>query len=716
MILLCISQMNITLILIHFQYGAKLKHLSVFCISLLFSQSLLLAESSDDLDKVLEEATTIATKTKLNADYVPGTVTVISGEKLKSLGITNLAEQNAFDMIVGFDSSTLSLRGAGSIYGAQGNKIKWMLNDKPISSEIWGIPKLGVGQIVFPIPTDAIDRIEIIRGPGSAIYGGNAIYGVVNIITKKETGTVFTTLSQMQSNKFGKAVGGYSTYKQKDLEVSAIVSAEKNDGWDLPITTQAPAGSGNLPNANANNLFMADLSYKNFDFWAYRLKAKNDYSRLQWDPTNYLPQDNTEPVQSNTYTMLGGQGKFDIASNLLLTAKAGINQYENSAHVMFFPSYLLGSNPDDLDGIRKINYKESTKYLEGNLETTVGSNRLLGGAYAGFLSVDQDDVTQMWSRISGHYIYNPSGTSTHLLTTKNPERINRALYLQDEIQLDEQSTVTVGARYDTYSDGREALSPRIALVYQYDESNILKAQYSRAFRPPSFSEQYSPNNQPSHTKYESETADTVELSYIFKTKDSSVKTTAFNSRTKNMITYHDNTYETINLENPTTVNGLEIELSKNYDSLNFGANMAYYKSHRGEVKLTRAGTVLNYDASEFALSANLIGNLFATFNSDTAYPTTVWYHYTGSKNRVNNNLLDGNGNIKATTNGSIPVQDYVNVTQKINGIAKDLDLEFGVKNLFGKTLKTLYFPLNPPNTSDIPYMKQTFWVNLLYRF
>jgi len=708
--------MNSTLILILFQYGAKLKHLSLFCISLLFSQSLLLAESSDELDKVLEEATTIATKTKLNADYVPGTVTVISGEKLKSLGITNLAEQNAFDMIVGFDSSTLSLRGSGSIYGAQGNKIKWMINDKPISSEIWGIPKLGVGQIVFPIPTDAIDRIEIIRGPGSAIYGGNAIYGVINIITKKETGTLFTTLSQMQSNKFGKALGGYSSFRKNGLEASAIVSAEKSDGWDLPITTQAPAGSGNLPNAYGNNVIMADISYKNFDFWAYKLKAKNNYSRLQWDPSNYLPQDNTEPVQSNTYTMLGVQGKFDITSGVLLTAKAGINQYENSADVMFFPSYLLASNPSNLDGVRKIDYRESTKYLEGMLETTIGSNRLLGGAYAGFLSVDQDDVTQMWSRVSGRTVYNPLGTSTHLLTTNNPKRINKALYLQDEIQLDEQSTVTVGARYDTYSDGREALSPRIALVYQYDESNILKAQYSRAFRPPSFSEQYSPNNQASHTDYESETADTVELSYIFKTKDSSLKTTVFNSRTKNMITYHDNTYETINLENPTTVNGLEMELTKNYDRINLGANMAFYKSHRGEVKLTRAGHSLNYDPSEFALSADFLANVYATINSDTPYPTTLWYHYTGSKKRVNNNLLNDDGNIIAATNGSTPVQDYMNITQKIKGIAKDLDLEFGVKNLFGKTLKTLHFPLNPPNTSDIPYMKQTFWVNLLYRF
>ena len=97
-------------------------------LSLILSHSLLYADDNQDLNEILEEVTTVATKTKLNADYVPGTVTVISGEKLKSLGINNLAEQNAFDMIVGFDSSTLSLRGAGSIYGSQGNKIKWMIN------------------------------------------------------------------------------------------------------------------------------------------------------------------------------------------------------------------------------------------------------------------------------------------------------------------------------------------------------------------------------------------------------------------------------------------------------------------------------------------------------------------------------------------------------------------------------------------------------------
>lgn len=696
-----------------------MKILPVLFASVFLTRLLLSANDSDDLNSVIEEMTSIATKTKLNADYVPGTVTVISGEKLKSLGITNLAEQNAYDTIVGFDSSTLSLRGSGAMYGAQGNKIKWMINSKPISAEIWGLPKLGAGQIVLPIPTDAIERIEIIRGPGSAIYGGNAIYGVINIITKTGDGTLFTTLSQMESTKFGKSLGAYGSFKKNDLKVSTVVSIDENDGWDLTATSQTRAQQGNLPNASGNNLFMADASYKDIDFWAYRLEAKNNYARLQWDPTNYLPQDNTKPVQSNTHTMLGVQGKYNVLSNVLLTAKAGLNQYTNLADVVFHGASSLGENPNNLDGVRSIDYVESTKYAEVTAETTIGSHRLLGGGYAGFLSVDRDDVVQHWGWDTGftQRIYKPVGEVSHLISVNNPKRINKALYLQDEIQLDEKSTITIGTRYDTYSDGRKALSPRIAFVHLYDDSNIFKAQYSRAFRPPSLSEQYSPNNPNTNKMYESETADTVELSYIFKTTGSSLKTTAFQSKTHNMISYHDFTYETINLDNPTTINGLEIELTKNYENINFGANMAFYKSYRGDVNLNRDGWIVNYNASEFALSSKFIGNVFATINSDTSYPTTLWYHYTGSKNRISNDLLDANGNLLGiyTTNGSIPAQDYVNVTQKIKGVAKNLDLEFGVKNLFGKTLRTLYYPLNPPDTHDVPYMGQTFWVNLLYK-
>ena len=124
--------------------------------------------------------------------------------------------------------------------------------------------------------------------------------------------------------------------------------------------------------------------------------------------------------------------------------------------------------------------------------------------------------------------------------------------------------------------------------------------------------QYSPNNVPfTHKTFHSEIADTIELSYIFKTKDTSIKTTVVNSKTSDMITFHDFTYETINLATPTTINGLEIELKTNFDTVNIGANAALYSSHRGGIKQTNN----NYAPSDFALSANYLANIYMTINS-----------------------------------------------------------------------------------------------------
>ena len=67
-------------------------------------------------------------------------------------------------------------------------------------------------------------------------------------------------------------------------------------------------------------------------------------------------------------------------------------------------------------------------------------------------------------------------------------------------------------------------------------------------------------------------------------------------------------------------------------------------------------------------------------------------------------------------NGYVDPQDYLNITQQFKNVAKNLDLSLGVQDVFGKTLKTLYMPLNQPNTQDTPYMNQMFWVNLSYKF
>ena len=80
---------------------------------------MILSANEQELSRILEEVTEIATKTRMNADFVPGTVSVITGKELKALGISNLAQSNAFDAIVGFDTLSMSMRGGGIVTGKQ---------------------------------------------------------------------------------------------------------------------------------------------------------------------------------------------------------------------------------------------------------------------------------------------------------------------------------------------------------------------------------------------------------------------------------------------------------------------------------------------------------------------------------------------------------------------------------------------------------------------
>jgi outer membrane receptor for ferrienterochelin and colicins len=696
----------------------------------------LFANEASDLENILEQTTQIATKTKLNIDFVPGTVTVVSGAQLKSLGITDLSEPNAFDVIVGFDSSVLGMRGAGSIYGSQGNKIKWMINDKPISSEIWGNGYFGIGRIAFPIPVDAVDRVEIIRGAGSAIYGGNAIFGVVNIVTKKETNALFTTLSRTENDKFGRTVGALGYFKKDDFSVGILASTFKNDGWNLNVggdgnfydsynaNHTTGYGPGNLPNATGAETLMVDAEYKKYSFWAYRLKMNNNYAQIGWNPTIPLAKDSDSPVQHNTTTMVGVQKEYTIFDGVSLNAKLGYTLFDNVADSLFvWPASRLTGNVANVDGVASKNYVEEKQYAEATLEKRLGGHRLLGGVYLGKTAVIKDETTKNYSGIA----YAPDTKSAYL-DGSNPKRFQNALFAQDEIELRYDTTLTVGARNDSFSDTGGAFSPRIALVYRFDDSNIFKAQWSRAFRPPSFIEKYNSLYQDKQLK--PETVDTLELGYVFKGDDTSAKATIFHSDIKNMITFHDFTYDSMNLEKLATISGLELEAVKTYESIEFAANFAFYKTHRDGVVADYGSTptndsYFNYNASQFGLSANFLANFLATLNKSTNYPTTIWYHYTGSKNRANNDLLDGSGNIRSfwgtpkflySKNGSTPAQDYLNITQKVKGLTKGLELDFGVKNAFGKTLQTLNMPLNPPNNQDVPYMRQTLWINASYKF
>ena len=148
-----------------------------------------------NLMELFDNVTEIATKTKLNADYVPGMVTVLRGEDLEARGYQTVWE--ALELVNGIETSVsgtglrqILIRGVGRTLGS-GN-IKFFLDGLPINSTF-----LAGAHQALEFPVELIDRIEVIRGPGSAIYGEFAFTGVINVITNKsgENGHVLVKIN-----------------------------------------------------------------------------------------------------------------------------------------------------------------------------------------------------------------------------------------------------------------------------------------------------------------------------------------------------------------------------------------------------------------------------------------------------------------------------------------------------------------------------------------
>jgi outer membrane receptor for ferrienterochelin and colicins len=688
------------------------KRLLAFC----FTAASLCANDTE-LAKLLDETTEIATKTRINADYVPGTVNVIRGEELKALGILNLNQPNALDMIVGMDSSVNALRGSGAVYGGQGIKIKWLINGRALSSQIWSGSTWGRGIIAFPVLVDQVDRIEIIRGPDSAIYGDNAIFGVINIITKSKNNDVSASGSYQGDGKYGQNASLNINVEKNGFEINSNIGVYKTDGYPFNIPSSGnyynsvdaahtPGyGPGDLQNNSFGYSIFTDIAYNQSNkIWLNRLHTKSAQGAFgTWYPTDPLPKNNGELDKNEIFEQFGFEKLFSVAG-VASSVKIGLDTSESS--IKNFLRYSSDFGLSSVDILRTYKYKEYKKYISGDFEKKVDTHHLLGGVLAQETKNIKDEKTH-------NVLIGPSS----LLYPVNTGRQQKAVFFQDSWDVTDKATVTYGARYDKF-DGDIKIggwSPRLALVYRLDEHNILKTQYARAFRPPSFGEMVDATGQ-----IKSETVDTVEFGHIYKNNNISLKNTIFESRIYNMITFDDWTYTTINLPNTGQIRGLEMEGKYSAESYEVGFNQAFYKTYRDE-RINRTPPPGNndpylYKAGSFPLAPFYIANLFVKLNQNEAYPTTIWYHYTGFKKRKSSFTVPNSDNAKGGSNGSVPPQYYVNITQQFKNIAKDLDLSMGIQNLFGKTLKTLYMPLNQPNNQDIPYMGQSFWVNLSYKF
>ncbi len=476
--------------------------------------------------QTIQKHTDIATKNRMNADYVPGMVTVFKGEELEAQGMESV--KDVVDSVNGLKSRLLDLDSDSNSLPAIGLFYKWMLNHTSVDL-------LSSRQIValLKIPISVVERIEIIQGSNSQIHGHSAAAGLIHIITRRSGGRIVAGVhNEQRMEGFGVwSSTSASGSNQMSLAFAGWQEEKRDRESGLFITRTQVGKSGNLTSLDS------DPSFYRSGFFNLELGKKTNIS------INYLEfKDKTRfqapSADGDVVRTLGGQQKkavIAIRHDHDMKSGAQAELYANFHHHLADEELL---NPLFIAGSTTLNAEEVFRHYiirENNLAAGIDlkfkswkGHKLLGSVQARRTWLDWDD----------------KGT-LNAPTPSQQSRLHWSVGLQDQFNMTKATTVTAGIRFDQFDkDAGSHLSPHLALVYRIDPVHLLKAQYARNTRPISRDEVVDGVTTP-------QTTDTVELGYIYRTPEALGRMTLFHAW------HHDITGFDAGVDNSARMVGLE---------------------------------------------------------------------------------------------------------------------------------------------------------------
>jgi outer membrane receptor for ferrienterochelin and colicins len=496
---------------------------------------------SSELEKLINSLIGVASQKSLSTRESPSIVSLITEEEIKKSGARDLLD--VLRLVPGFDFAYNGENGIG--IGVRGNWVNegkmLLLLDGMEMNEIF-TANLSFGNH-YPIAN--ISRIEIIRGPGSAIYGGFAQFGVINIITKKGSeingATVQATYGQMP-NSFARRNLDFSfgkKLKDVDISFSGLVGESNRSDQNSFIAT---GRSQNLPRPGFYSS-LSDNSRANPTNFIFKAHIKDFSIKAIYDDyqTNLLsigsPQQNRFLTNRNPTLLTEVKYNFRLGSKFQLTPRVSyITQTQR-----------INGLPDSL----AISQNEGTRLrasLVGNYDPTRKLNIVVGTEYF------HDDGT------------NAANSITTLTGTVNSISYdNYALFGQLTAKT-RIVNIIIGGRYDNNSTYGEALVPRFGLTKKVDKAHF-KLLYSGSFRAPSIQniargvhdvQAFFANGTFTAIKPEKTTIVELEAGYQL-SRDVLVTLNFFNNSTTNPIVY-SNDFRIYSNVSSSSSRGLEGEL------------------------------------------------------------------------------------------------------------------------------------------------------------
>jgi len=571
--------------------------------------------ANDLLDLSFEELSQvkviIATGIEQDIQNAPATITLVTADDIKKTGAVNLVEVLQSVPGIHIKTDSFTNRPLVHIRGGNSHQTLLMVNGNPMKDLVWASGIFWKG-----LPANAIQRVEVIRGPGSALYGADASTGVINVITKT-TGSIDNTEVGIRAGSF-------------DSQSAWLQSGGNLNGFEFGITADFSTTDGHHPrieSARQGTSDKVDYGWENSDI---RFSVAKENWRFL---ANYTRHDD---IQSG----MTGAGYFDPVTegnderydfDLLYNNHDFSNKWGLSAKL-----HYQDLNYSSADGFQET--PPSDDYPDGRLNHMSSSERQLhfegSGLYsginehsirvgAGYQWQDLYQVEQLVNYQDANGMPLPSvGSLIDLSGTPYafaPETDRKVyfLFLQDVWHIAQDWEFTAGVRYDHYSDFGSTTNPRLALIWQTNEKLTTKLMYGEAFRAPSFQELYADTSRArSNPNLNAEESETTELAFSYQfTKNLNFALNIFNLRTSNNISRDiDRQYQN---SGSHKTNGIETEaVWQAGKTVKLAANYTYRDPQQNKLRMVSEPEQEAYLRSDWHFSPKWNWNVQANWVAD----------------------------------------------------------------------------------------------------
>ena len=436
--------------------------------AILLIQSSLIANEKTTLNDV---TVSTASGYEQSIKDAPATITVITKEDLLENRYTSLA--HALDGVEGIDIGTsggdktggrnISMRGLGSDYTL-------VLIDGKRQNTTGSTTPNGFGSTStsFMPPLSSIERIEVIKGPMSTLYGSDAMGGVINIITKKVsnewTGSITVDSTFQENRDFGDSRGG-SLYLSgpvvKDLlGLQLRGSLLKRDTSDLE-----PTGD-----SGSENFTRGDNPVKS--------TIENLGARLSLTPHDdhdlYVDFDTTKQKYDNSDNILGNGASAGYDKELQFN-----KEQLSLSHEGRFSFATLETSLTETTTEKKGRLVVGTGTQKDGTPRQIENTNLVLDTKA-VIPFENSKLS-----IGGQYI---DAVMKEGIATEDFEQQTKSIFAENEWMMTDELALTVGARYDNHSAFGGNTSPRAYLVYNANENWVFKGGVSTGYKTPSLND------------------------------------------------------------------------------------------------------------------------------------------------------------------------------------------------------------------------------------